>query len=309
MMKSALVSAGGIGDGLLMMVAHRALETLGDVTHFHARYDLLAPLFEGAKMAPHPDSIDALTSFDLIVLENDNSERAWEIMRARDRFKKLIVLFPTPCKMMRDGDVLFSPKKPFASNLVEAMMHLVGRPLSKDNGIKRPQGLYKKHPKRICIHPTSADVKRNWHPMQYLKLAQRLSSEGLTPSFTVGADEHSYWRFVEDEGFELPHFNALDETAHHIFESGFLIGNDSALGHLASNLAIPTLTISGNPKRVALWRPDFAENTVVTLKVPLPNFKGINLRVRENFWQPCISVGRVMRSFKKAYAQSCAAPR
>ena len=96
-----------------------------------------------------------------------------------------------------------------------------------------------------------------------------------------------------------PHFKSLKEVAAFLYESGYLIGNDSGLGHLASNLNIPTLTISGNPKRVRLWRPDWALNHVVTIPFPLPNFKGIRMRVRENFWQHFIPVARTLKAFRK----------
>ena len=58
-----------------------------------------------------------------------------------------------------------------------------------------------------------------------------------------------------------------------------------------------TLTISGNPKRVRLWRPDWGHGKVVTIPFPLPNFKGINFRIRENHWQNFVPVSRVFKSF------------
>lgn len=165
-----------------------------------------------------------------------------------------------------------------------------------------PKGaLFERYPRRIALHPTSADVKRNWLPIQYLKLARLLKKRGFDVAFTVSAEEHPYWRHVEEEGFSLPYFTTLSETAYFLYESGFFIGNDSGLGHLASNLGVSTLTISGNHRRVRLWRPDWAPGAIITPPFPLPNFKGINFRARENWWPLFVGVKRVMRAFLKAY--------
>ena len=156
--------------------------------------------------------------------------------------------------------------------------------------------------KRVVIHPTSNDPKRNWKKERFLSLASKLKERGYTPSFCVSPSERKEWEGIK--GVELPSFPSLKEVALYLHESGFLIGNDSGLGHLASNLGIPTLTISGNPKRVRLWRPDWAVGVVKTLPLPLPNFKGINLRLRENVWQRFITVNGAYKAFEELTYES-----
>ncbi|MFK5952103.1 MAG: glycosyltransferase family 9 protein, partial [Desulfobacterium sp.] len=208
---------------------------------------------------------------------------------------------PTPSKKFQNGDFLFNPKLPVATNLCRGCQTALElSSATKENGIQVPTGKkHKKFPKRIVLHPTSNDPKRNWSSAQFLLLARGLRKEDYQISFSVSPAERPDWLHVLKEGFELPSFANITELAVYLYESGFLIGNDSGIGHLASNLKIPTLTISGNPKRVRLWRPDWYYGQVVTIPFPLPNFKGINLRVRENFWQHFISVPRTLRAFHK----------
>ena len=300
MKRGAVLCASGIGDGLLMMIAAHHLKKCGySVTIFHNVGKELSLLFEGAEFLPHPplEALEnTLKSFDRILVENDHSARAYYLFNLRDNLPQLAFFFPTPSSQMLERDYLFNPEIPVATNLSEGCKKLLGTSPSKANDLPLPQEKsYRKYPQRIVIHPTSNDRKRNWFQRQFLKLADALTKEGYEVVFCVGPSERKEWENLEN----VPSFQNLKEVAHFIYESGYFIGNDSGIGHLASNLGIPTLTISGNPKRVRLWRPDWALGEVVTLPFPLPNFKGIHLPIRENFWQHFISVRRTLKAFKK----------
>jgi heptosyltransferase-3 len=300
MIRSALLCASGIGDGLLMMiVAHHLKKSRMNPTVFHSSHSFLSPLFEEHHFEDHiPLEIleKKLEEFDHVFVENDNSERAWHLFRLRDlgKLKHVRFIFPTKSKNFKEGDFLFNPNVPVASNLAECCAAMLGSPYSKENDLSFPEGTYKKHAKRVVIHPTSNDIKRNWGKSQFLSLANLLSKEGYAPVFCVSPNEREEW---ESLGIEIPKFPSLKDVASYIYESGFLIGNDSGLGHLASNLGIETLTISGNSKRVKIWRPDWSNGKVLTPPLPLLNFKGINLRIRENYWQKFISVNKVFKTF------------
>lgn len=286
-----------------MMIAHHQLQQARyETTLYHEKADLLIPLFPNRKICFPEESLDA----DLILVLNDNSKRAWELLRNRRKYPALRFLFPTPCKAMQPQDYLFDSKTPVATNLQNALSHILQKKVGRENGIALPQGTFRKNKKQIVIHPTSADIKRNWLPKQFVELARRLQKKGFTISFATSPDERPYWEFVEEEGISLPYFANLHETAAHIYESGALIGNDSGIGHLASNLGIPTFTISGNKKRVLLWRPDFTINEIATLPFPLPNFKGMGFRMRENCWQAFLPVRVVTKKFLKFYETCCA---
>ena len=303
MTRSALLCASGIGDGLLMMiVAHHLKKCRLNPTIFHDRAEDLSLLFEDHTFKGHVP-IEELENYDTVIVENDNSKRAWDLFRLRDQGKMGHVrfIFPTPSKNFKEGDFLFDSTLPVATNLANACATLLGSPHSKENDLTLPNGEHQKYSKRVVIHPTSNDPKRNWGKGQFLELANLLEMEGYSPVFCVSPGERMEW---EKLGIELPLFANLKELAAYIYESGFLIGNDSGLGHLASNLGIETLTISGNPKRVRLWRPNWSPGKVVTIPFPLPNFKGMNFQIRENYWQKFIPVKRTFKAFMELTYES-----
>ena len=303
---SALVCASGIGDGLLMMIVAHHLKKKGlSPTIFHDKANALSPLFPSHTFKAH-QPIESLKHFDLILVENDHSKRAWDLFRKREEsaLPQIKFLFPTQSPLFKKGDILFNPKVPIATNLAHACTTLFQSDFSKANDLSLPSSaIHKKYPKRVVIHPTSNDRKRNWMPASFLKLSKLLTEKGFDPIFCVAPHERHQW---EKRVQNLPVFASLKEIAHYIYESHFFIGNDSGLGHLASNLGIETVTISGNPKRVRMWRPDWAYGKVVTLPYPLPNFKGINFPLRENYWPYFISSKKVFNTFTElAYESGC----
>ncbi|MCB1108105.1 MAG: hypothetical protein KDK44_00425 [Chlamydiia bacterium] len=290
--KIGILAASGLGDGLLMQIAaHQFQGTL------YSDCSALSELFNNVKPWP-----DAFTDFDLLIVENDNSARCWDLMKRRNEFKSIRFIFPTinPRLDIRDEDFVCNPKLAMAENIANACAKWLNSTPTKENGIwKPPPAHYQIVKQRVCIHPTSRDPKRNWSRSSFEALAKALSWRGYFPAFLVDPQERDDWKWVQESGFCLPLLTGMKELAQFIFESGYLIGNDSGLGHLASNLGIPTLTISGNPKRVQLWRPAFIPGSIVTLKVPLPNFKGVGLKVRDNCWQPFVSLARVLKQFER----------
>ncbi|MCI5053010.1 MAG: hypothetical protein MRY21_07765 [Simkaniaceae bacterium] len=280
-MKTAIVCAKGIGDGLLMrIVAHN----IPDAVLFHPHGKLLSPLFPEAKF-----NEGTLDDYERIIIQNDNSKEAWDLMRGRDA--RMQFLFPKPCSQMREGDFLFDPK----STVVENLERFIG---NRDNGIEIGRDLsHRANPRRVVIHPTSGDARKNWRPDQFLRLAKSLT--GFEPVFVMAPEEKPQWAQLENAGFEIVTFPNLLELARFIHESGFFIGNDSGVGHLASNVQIPTLTISGNPKVARMWRPSWCRGSVSTLKWPLPNFKGIGWPFRDRHWQTFVPASRVLKDFKR----------
>jgi ADP-heptose:LPS heptosyltransferase len=95
----------------------------------------------------------------------------------------------------------------------------------------------------------------------------------------------------------MPFFPSLNLLAHFIYESGYLIGNDSGLGHLASALGIPTLTLCRRKAWANMWAPSFSKGVVVTPQSWIPNIRG--LRLRDRYWKKFISVSMAERAFEK----------
>jgi heptosyltransferase-3 len=129
------------------------------------------------------------------------------------------------------------------------------------------------HRRRVLIHHTSSLEDKNWLKEKFQEVALGLKRRGYEPVF-------------------VPEFSSLDDLAAYVYQSGYVIGNDSLVGHLASNLQIPTLIVADKEERMKLWRPGWLEGSVVTLAPWIPSWKFF-----EKNWKYFISSGRVLRTF------------
>src|SRR5262249_8522296 len=94
------------------------------------------------------------------------------------------------------------------------------------------------------------------------------------------------------ENMDLPELPDLDAVTRYIYESSWFIGNDSGLGHLASNLGIKTVTLGMRFRVMQRWRPAWVEGLVL-----IPPKWLITRPLKERFWKYFISVNQVMRTF------------
>jgi ADP-heptose:LPS heptosyltransferase len=185
--------------------------------------------------------------------------------------------------------------------LVESLMELCQRTLYLDNitssnGLIPPQKLLRcKYPRRIIIHPTSREKYRSWPKDKFIRLAKKLQKLGYEPSFIVHSQERSQWMDIqEDSLITLPNFSSLDELAVYIYESAWFLGNDSGIGHLASNLGLPTITLAVRPGLARTWKPYWSENVAI---VPIPLI--VYRRLKEKLWHYFITVNRVFKVIMK----------
>ncbi len=280
MPKAAVEPSRGIGDALLMMVAsHQLLKAGYEVTTFHPHLGQLQRWFPGHRFSSEPLSNPA--SFDLVILENDNSPRI-------KKGENVSVFYPTysPAKhgALSPLDQVFDAEKPMAENIAVCIADLLKlKQISKDNGLTVPENLiHRLHEKRILIHPTSSAVEKNWTKEKYLRLAKHLEKRGYNPLFAVHAEESAEWNRVP-----AMVFSHLDPLACFLYESRVLIGNDSLLGHLASNLDLPTVILANDAKRMRLWRPGWRPGAVLTPPDWAP----------KRYWKHFISVRKVLRAF------------
>ncbi len=304
--KVAVLPAVGIGDALLMMIASHQLFLAGcTVTTFHALLPELSSWFPGHHFASPPPRdalVETLSSFDKIIIENDNSSTIALVTSAWDNTSgpKRSIFYPSysPSKHapLSPFDQVFLPHLPMTDNIERAISQLASLPATKDNGIKPPPHLgHRLHKNRVVIHPTSRIKEKNWLPDRFFALAQKLQRKGYSPLFSVSPSERDNWIWVEKKGFPLPLLPSLSSLAALIYESGYVIGNDSVTGHLASNLNIPTLIIANDPKRMRLWQPGWLPGKCLFPPSWIPNIKG--LRWREKKWQRFISVRAALKAF------------
>ena len=298
-MKALIVAANGIGDGLLMMIAANQLKKHGyHVTFSHPKCKLLKPLTNGIELVESELETD---SYEVVIVQNDNSAFVWDLFEKRKQGAKNLVFFhPKPSSNVLTQDFLFNAKEPIGQSIALATAKFLKQKNDMDNGLPSLMtGKAQKYSRRIVINPSSQDPKRNWGEQKYLSLANHLKTRGYHPIFTMTKQEEVQFPLIKASPFEICQFDSLLSLAQYLYESRAFIGNDSGIGHLASNVNIPTLTISGNPKRVMQWRPSWDLNFLALPSIPLINFKGIHMAVRDNFWQKFISLRQVLSQFDK----------
>ncbi|HBX57097.1 glycosyltransferase family 9 protein [Pseudomonas sp. UBA2684] len=163
-------------------------------------------------------------------------------------------------------------------------------------GFRVPQAFIpRRYARRVMLHPTSYNVKKNWPHDKYLRLARRLQQQGFDPQFVLSPKERAEWAPRFEAEFAVPQFANARELAAYLYESGYVIGNDSGVGHLASALGVPVLTIYRKRRDGFCWRPGWGDNEVVRPSLSLGAIK--------RAWMTFLSVSRVQRAFNKLVAK------
>jgi heptosyltransferase III len=302
--KCAVFSCLGLGDGLIALVLSNNLSLNGyDVTTFHPFLNQLQRWFPHLKIAPFPKKEmlpSILSEYERFFIPFEKSEWMQEIIQFCEKHypERTIIINPiatskTNYPYWENGR--FNGNLSFVDNLqifcrdILKLSHVV-----KTNGIKSPDFIrVGQHSKRVVIHPTSSRPGKNWPLEKYLALSNCLRDLGYDPALVLTAKEKKELNL----SFEIPDLPSLEELAAFVAESGYMIGNDSGIGHLASCLGLPTLTICRNAKVANFWRPSWSKGLIVTPSSFVPNLKG--LRWRDKHWKKWIPVRKVKRAFFK----------
>lgn len=302
MEKAAIFSCRGMGDGLIFLVLANNLRRDGyDVTFYHdGNIRDLAAWFPWVSIKSFKEAPkNVLESFSKIFISYDSASSFIKelILSGRERRgESIFVMNPSISKTPKDshGDFFFNREISIVDNLFYFCRDIlkVKNP-TKANGIEIPKKLiYRKNRKDIIIHPTSATKGRRWKKSKFLKLASHLEAKGFFPKFIVAPDEIFMWH---NQGFDVMAYLSFDGVARLIYESGYFIGNDSGIGHLASNLGLRVLSIARSKRTMGLWRPGWEYAAIITPSSLIPNIKGF--RLRDKRWQNFISVRRVCQVF------------
>jgi len=162
------------------------------------------------------------------------------------------------------------------------------------NGMRPPAGLrFRKHASRVAIHPEASTPDKRWLPQRFLELSRRLQAGGLQVEFVVETRELARWETLAGELPPLRSFASSALLAEWLYESGWFIGNDSGVGHLASSLGIPTLTLFRRRGVAQRWRPGFTTGDIV-----LPSWWVPTAGLKERWWRESITVERVLNAFR-----------
>ncbi len=303
-MKKALVyTSCGLGDGLLFLVISKNLSQNGYlVDTYHPFLFEMSRWFDYTTIKSYPQDVknlEFLKKYDLIIINSDYEPLNKEIVKyCKSNLSNITYeLHPSTCKGKNPpiGDMKFDFSKTVLENLEFFCKNILNlQNVVCSNSISALIDLkYRKYPKRIAIHPSSKDIKKNWPKEKFKKLCDKLKNLGYEPIFILTDFERKQF---EDINIEKPKFKNLEEIASFIYESGYMLGNDSGIAHLASCLKIPSLTIFSTKRKERFWKPNFfVGKTVVSW--PLINIS--HFRLREKYWKKTISVKRVLNNFIK----------
>lgn len=307
--RAAVFCHNGLGDGVISLVLSNNLHLNGwHVDTYQNFIGSMQNWFPHLPVISYPPlhEIDRiLHQYEwFFVYHNDTSEFIQKLIsEGKRRFPdqiKVIYAYPSRRIVLEPyyQDSQIDPGVSMAESLrifCEKILHLPKS--TRSNGFIPPVELsHRQNVKRLVIHPTSSRAGKNWTKEKYADLAAQLFKKGYESVWIIGPKERSEWLQMKGD-FAMPEFSTLDALAHFIYESGYLIGNDSGMGHLASFLEIPTLTITRRKALAKLWGPSYTQGVIVTPNPWIPNIRGF--RLRDRHWQKFISTQKVLKAFER----------
>lgn len=304
-----VITSKGLGDGLMMMIASERLRRHGYiVTTMNDHLGGLASWFpnhEFVKESNPAEQVTFFSKFDLVLLQNDNTEKSRAIIKLHKlgKIRSLSIFYssyePSKHPPLTFWDIVFDSKKTMVENISKGIAFLLrSKEISTNNGIIPPSFLnFRRFQRRVLIHPTASTQDRMWPFNSFLQIGKILKENDYDPIMSLSKREREYFSMEELKQIYSPKIESLSDLAALIFESGYVIGNESGIVHLASNLHIPTIVISGHEKRIQMWRPGWLQGLVVTPPKWIPNWKF--LRLREKRWKTLISPQQVYRNFMR----------
>ncbi|MFV1991275.1 MAG: hypothetical protein ACC652_11105, partial [Acidimicrobiales bacterium] len=111
--------------------------------------------------------------------------------------------------------------------------HLKFPDIDKEAGLEVPRSLeYRKHKRRVLIHPVSSAHQRDLLAGRALAFAGLLQKNGWEPVFIMTRAQYVVWKPFLDGRFMVPMLEKIHHLAAYIYESGFVVAVDSGVGHL-----------------------------------------------------------------------------
>jgi hypothetical protein len=274
MTKITVVCSSGVGDAVILkIVSHHLLLAGFDVGTFTPHH--FGKWESDAKFGDWREC-------DAIFLQHDNGPKSKEIQHCGKEVYTFYGSYnPAKHPPLRPGyDFVSDLNQTMVQNVIAALKALFNIDAGPDNGLVPPPNLtHRKYIRRVAIHTTSGHPSRNWPLKKFQKIAKWLESQGYSPEI-------------------MPPFPTLEDLTSFIYESGYLIGNDSGPGHIASLLKIPHLIIGREEKHMRHWRPGWLPGTILTPPTWIPNWKGLRLRERE--WKRFVPTRKVIKELKKS---------
>lgn len=318
----ALVPSMGLGDGCIYLVLAANLARAGYqvtlLSNHLATLNEWFPLFEARALPAPADTFATLDDFDLVISDlgsmlTRHGEAVGDLarryvfvgtLRVDPRFIEapaadtLAKLPPQKAYLLARLASAAGPLRCLPDDQATMVEQAVAfcrsriglKQANDDTGLRVPSVFqHRRHARRVMLHPLSYNAKKNWPVHKYLALARELRDAGYDPQFVLSPKERCEYLHLFAPEFDVPEFPCIQDLAVHLYESGFVIGNDSGVGHLASAMGVPVLTIYRKRRDGFCWRPGWGAGYVVR--------PAVSLGVLRDRWPLFISVKRVMRSF------------
>ncbi|SIO39494.1 glycosyltransferase family 9 protein [Paraburkholderia phenazinium] len=279
----AVVMPTAIGDTLLMMVLVNNLIRNGyRLTVFSWVVKDLADWFPGIDVRNECEQQDAAGQFELVIQ-----------LRATPCGKALAASGEV-CEIV--GFDAFQVPGHMIDMIVAVARDEFGlADITRHNGITVPNWIrFRAYERRVAIHPTGSHIEKMWPRKKFVALAQKLVQRDFQPTLLVAPCERQTWLMDKDAAQRLHSFERLADVAAWIAESGWFIGNDSGLGHLASALGVPTLSLFMRRGIARTWRPNWGRGAIV-----LPYNLFVVGALKERYWKLALTGSSVLRSFDR----------
>jgi hypothetical protein len=277
-----------IGDSLISMIIVRNMMRGGlHVTVFGKVAHGLRAWFPDVLIEPLPSALamrDTLASFHTVIQMQHN--------------QPVVDLIDCHSRVLTLHEVEFGSR---TGCMAERFADFCRRDLglsdvSLDNGVSAPAGLrHRHHRNRVVIHPEASTEDKRWPAAQFVRLARRLEQRGFEPHFVIAPHERARWvALLDAHNISAPVFPDLDSLASWVYESGWFIGNDSGVGHMASNFGLPTISLFRRRRVSERWRPVWGTTRVVLSWQWVPTSY-----LKERFWRETLTLGRVLSVFSR----------
>lgn len=298
----ALVCSDKIGDALIGSIIAHNLRTIGHaVTVYSPQLPSFGSLLENGTYLKKGNKAE-LFSCDALILQQVDTDFTTQIAQYRKEGLPLYQIYSYyhPCKhgpLLKGFDYAADRNKTMVDNICSFLKELffINDPKTKNCLSPSINVSHRKHHKKVLIHPASSNEKKNWLKKRFLKLEKRLEKLGFEPEFILSHDERKSW----PDHLQAAHYETLEDLAKTIYQSHFLIGNDSGPAHIASYYLIPHIVICEG-KQMPLWSPGWHPPKIIQPPKWIPNIKG--MRVRENKWKYFITIKRVLEIFSREAA-------
>jgi heptosyltransferase III len=283
----AVITSNALGDTLLLMVIVRNLLDHGfDVSVFGRAAWALRGWFPDVDIREIPDEARLcaeLAPFEIVLQMHDHQP-----VRNLPQFHENVrILDPLT------ADIWNRPMVTRFTDFCRAEFG-IGE-VDNGNGLVPRVGLqHRKYTRRVVIHPEASTSDKRWLPHRFLRLARHLERWGYEVAFVMAPGELARWDTLLLSRFAVHTFSNLDGLAAWLYESGWFIGNDSGVGHLAANLGIPTLSLFRRRAVAQRWRPAWGNAQVV---LPWQWLPGASLK--ERFWRETLTCSRVLSAFAR----------